>query len=152
MEISHYEVTVRYQLMPECLSGVTTILATSTERLAKFELRFLLAVSAVKVNNESAAFTAENGVLTVTPKDAIEPGADLLVVVSYYDSPANHSDGWGWEHTPGGAVVVSSPQWLYPSADGRTEWATQSVQIVVPKGLKVEPVAADSDRLVEQLC
>ncbi|WP_405060762.1 hypothetical protein OG474_03750 [Kribbella sp. NBC_01505] len=79
LEVSHYAVNIRYQLTPEVLSGVTTILATASRKLPAFNLQFLLAVSSVTVNNEPAEYTSKDGTLTVAPKTAVPAGADLVI-------------------------------------------------------------------------
>ncbi|WP_165956543.1 M1 family metallopeptidase [Kribbella antibiotica] len=139
-EVSHYGVNLRYQLAPEVLSGTTTILGRATRTLPTFDLHFLLTVSSVSVNNEPAAFTSKDGILKVTPKRSIEEGDDLVVVVRYRDNPSDRtgdgSGGWGWKRTPTGVVSVGSPEWWFPTAFDPADRATQSVVIVVPKGLQ----------------
>ncbi|MFC0107798.1 M1 family metallopeptidase [Kibdelosporangium aridum] len=138
INVTHYDVNLRYQPEPELLSGVTTILATATRTVSQFDLHLLLGVSSVSVNNEPAAFTAKDGKLTVTPKPPVAAGADLLVVVRYRDNPAKHpphpEHGWGWRHSPTGAVAVASSAWWYPSSFNPADRATFDVSVTVPRG------------------
>ncbi|WP_410657575.1 M1 family metallopeptidase [Amycolatopsis sp. lyj-112] len=143
LNVTHYALDLRYQSAPETLSGVATILATATRELPEFDLHFLLAVSSVSVNNEPAEFSAKDGRLTVTPATPVADGADLLIVVRYRDNPANYppggEHGWGWRHSPTGAVAVASSPWWYPSSFDPADKATFDVSIIVPRG--VEAVA-----------
>ncbi|WP_328609411.1 M1 family metallopeptidase [Amycolatopsis sp. NBC_00345] len=141
LDVSHYSVNLDYRPDSDTLAGVTTILGTATQALSRFELRFLLDVSSISVNNEPAAFTTKDGKLTVTPKKPVASGGDLIVVVRYHDNPGKHpggdGQGWGWLRTPTGAVAVESAAWWYPSAVDEADQATLDLTAVVPTGVEV---------------
>ena len=52
-DVSHYDIRLRYDPAIDKLSGTTTILATATQDLSRFNLDFLLDVASVRVNGWS---------------------------------------------------------------------------------------------------
>ncbi|RJQ81004.1 M1 family peptidase [Pseudonocardiaceae bacterium YIM PH 21723] len=139
INVGHYSVDLNYRPSTDVLSGVTTILSTATRDLAQFDLKFLLKVSSVSVNNEPATYSVKDGKLSITPKKPLANGADMIVVVRYSDTPGARDDGlgFGWLRTPTGAVAVGSPAYWYPSAVDQADQATLDLSAVVPTGVEV---------------
>ncbi|TDD61394.1 M1 family peptidase [Kribbella antibiotica] len=139
-DVSHYDISLKYQPKTDLLTGTTTILAKASQELSSFNLDFLLKVTSVKVNNEPAEFTTDGGELKVTPKTAVADDEDLVVVVTYSDTPAKYRlDGKeGWVRTPTGALAAREPNiapWWFPSNNHPLDKATHDVNIAVPAGL-----------------
>lgn len=140
-DATHYDIRVNYQPSTDVLSGTTTILATATQDLTRFNLDFLLKVSSVRVNNALAAHRTKGGELTVTPAAPIRKGTALTIVVRYSDTPAQYElYGYNaWKRTATGALAVDQPQmapWWYPSNDHPRDKATFDVAIEVPTGVE----------------
>jgi aminopeptidase N len=139
-DVAHYDIRLTYQPATDLLSGTTTITATATQDLARFNLDFGLKVNSVRVNNAVAAFTndpADKSELQVTPANPIAKGLPITVVVNYADTPSKVViDGFtAWKKTSDGALAVDEPQiaeWWYPSNDHPTDKATFDVSVEVP--------------------
>ena len=140
-DVSHYDIRLRYQPASDLLSGTTTILATTTQDLSRFNLDFLLRVSSVLVNNVPAAFSTDGGELTVTPAAVLRAGQDFIVVVRYSDTPEPYRlyGNASWFRTATGAVAANGPHiapWWFPSNDHPRDKATFDVSIAVPPGVE----------------
>jgi aminopeptidase N len=137
-DVSHYDIRLTYQPATDRLSGTTTILATTTEELASFDLDFGLRTNSVLVNNRPAAFrSGPAGELVVTPDAPLPAKKAITVVVNYADTPSKVViNGFtAWKKTPDGALAVDEPynaQWWYPSNDHPTDKATYDVSVQVP--------------------
>ena len=139
-DIAHYDIRLTYQPATDLLSGTTTITATATQDLSRFDLDFGLKVNSVLVNNAVAGFAndaADHSELVVTPATALTKGQSLTIVVNYADTPSKVViDGYtAWKKTADGALAVDEPQnaeWWYPSNDHPTDKATFDVSVEVP--------------------
>ncbi|RLK54175.1 M1 family metallopeptidase [Actinokineospora cianjurensis] len=139
-DVSHYDIRLTYQPTTDVLSGTTTITATTTQELSRFNLDFGLRVSSVLVNNVAATFSANaagDGELVVTPARPLAKGAPVTVVVAYNDRPSTVKiNGFtSWVKTADGALAVNEPEiasWWYPSNDHPTDKATFDVSVEVP--------------------
>jgi hypothetical protein len=81
-DVSHYDIRLRYTPATDRLTGTTTILATATQDLSRFNLDFILDVSSIYVNNRPATFAREGDhELVVTPARDIAAGGAMTVVV-----------------------------------------------------------------------
>ncbi|WP_026424162.1 M1 family metallopeptidase [Actinokineospora inagensis] len=142
-DVSHYDIRLTYQPATDVLAGTTTITATTTQELSRFDLDFGLKVTSVLVNNVPATFSANaagDGELIVTPAKSLAKGQSITVVVAYSDRPSTvQIDGEnGWTKLPDGALGVNEPQsaaWWYPSNDHPTDKATFDVSVEVPDGV-----------------
>lgn len=143
-DVSHYDIRLTYQPATDELSGTTTILATTTEELSRFDLDFGLRTNSVLVNNVPATFQVdpdENGELIVTPAKPLAAHQPITVVVNYADTPSKVViDGYtAWKKTPDGALAVDEPQnaqWWHPSNDHPTDKATYDIAVQVPDGVE----------------
>ncbi|MER6595092.1 M1 family metallopeptidase [Micromonospora purpureochromogenes] len=142
-DVSHYDVRLRYEPATDRLTGTTTILATATQDLSRFNLDFLLDVESVRVNGWSAAHTREGThELVVTAPRAIVKGQLLTIVVRYSGVPSETLVGGytGWTRTDDGALAVNEPEsawWWFPANDHPLDKATFDVSVSVPAGVEV---------------
>jgi aminopeptidase N len=143
--VSHYDIRLRYTPSEDRLAGVTTITLTPSMQLSRFNLDFVLAVSAVTVNGERAMFAREGQhELVITPISSLPEGTEVQVVVSYEDVPSRvRVQGLrrtGWWRTADGAIGAGAPEnawWWYPSNDHPMDKATHAVTVTVPEGVTV---------------
>jgi aminopeptidase N len=144
-DVAHYDIRISYNPTTDLVSGTTTILATATQDLNRFNLDFLLKVKSVRVNNAVARFrSTSDGELAVTPARTLPRGSNLLIVVQYSDVPSNPAYqlyGFNsWTRTSDGALAVNEPQiapWWYPSNNHPTDKATFDVSVAVPEGVEI---------------
>ncbi|OKJ09231.1 M1 family metallopeptidase [Kitasatospora sp. CB01950] len=141
--VSHYDIRLKYQPTTDELEGTTTILATTTENLSRFNLDFVLKVSEVLVNGRPATFaTSGDQELEITPARPLPKGTPVTVVVRYKDVPsaATLYDYSAWHRTPDGGVVSGEPYgstWWFPNNDHPSNKATYDVSVMVPNGTQV---------------
>jgi aminopeptidase N len=141
-DVGHYDIRLRYTPATDKLTGTTTILATATEDLSRFNLDFVLDVSSVRVNNRPATFAREGDhELVVTPARTLAKGAAITIVVQYSGVPSSKvAAGYtAWTRTPDGALAVGEPEiawWWYPSNDHPSDKATFDVSVSVPDGVE----------------
>ncbi|MFD9690453.1 M1 family metallopeptidase [Kitasatospora sp. NPDC059088] len=141
--VSHYDIRLKYQPATDELEGTTTILATATQDLSRFNLDFALNVSEVLVNGRAAAFaTSGEQELEITPARPLAKGSQATVVVRYKGVPSTVKKyGFtAWHRTPDGAVAADEPEaawWWYPSNDHPSNKATYDVSVLVPDGNQV---------------
>jgi len=143
-DVTGYDIGVRYDPPTGRLEGHTTVTATATESLSRFDLDLRLPASAVTVNDQPAAIHQDNGELQVTPATPVQSGTPMTVRVDYAGVPSNVSGGPGvpspWVRTPDGAIAVGEPDiaaWWYPSNDHPSDKATFTITAVVPAGLQM---------------
>ncbi|HEU5471997.1 MAG TPA: M1 family metallopeptidase [Actinophytocola sp.] len=144
-DVSHYDIRLTYQPSGDLLSGTTTILATATQDLDRFNLDFLLRVSSVRVNNAPARIAShQDGELAVVPSRPVPRGGAMTIVVRYADVPSNPNYtlyGFNlWTRTPTGALASNAPQtaaWWFPSNNTMTDKATFDVSVAAPDGVEV---------------
>jgi aminopeptidase N len=141
-DVGHYDIRLRYTPATDRLTGTTTILATATQDLSRFNLDFLLDVSSIQVNNRPATFSREGDhELVVTPARTVAAGGALTVVVQYAGVPSTKvGAGYtAWIRTPDGAMAVGEPEiawWWFPSNDHPSDKATFDVSVSVPEGVE----------------
>ncbi len=152
-DVAHYDLRLDYSQNGKVV-GKTTIEATTTQRLRRFDLDFRrLTVRSLRVDGRPAAFRRKGQELIISPIEALEDGADFEVVVRYSGKPrpVHDPDGTieGWVPTADGAHVVGEPQgspsW-FPCNDHPTDKATYQFHLTVPDDL----VAVANGILVDQ--
>ncbi|MGW4898492.1 M1 family metallopeptidase [Kitasatospora sp. NPDC004240] len=142
-DVSHYDIRLKYQPDTDRIEGTTTILATATQNLSRFNLDFALDVSQVLVNGRVAKFAATGEQeLEITPDRPLARGAGATVVVRYSGIPSEvkRYGFTAWLRTPDGGVVAGEPEgawWWFPSNDHPTDKATFDVSVQVPDGTQV---------------
>jgi aminopeptidase N len=141
-DVSHYDIRLRYTPATDTLTGTTTILATATQDLSRFNLDFVLDTASVRVNNRPATFAREGDhELVVTPARTVANGQAMTIVVQYSGVPSTKvAAGFtAWTRTPDGALAVGEPEiawWWYPSNDHPSDKATFDVSVSVPDGVE----------------
>ncbi|GAA2640212.1 M1 family metallopeptidase [Paractinoplanes durhamensis] len=141
-DVGHYDIRLRYTPATDKLTGTTTILATATQDLNRFNLDFVLDVSSIYVNNRPATFAREGDhELVVTPARTVSTGGAMTVVVQYSGVPSTKvAAGFtAWTKTADGALAIGEPEiawWWFPSNDHPTDKATFDVSVAVPTGVE----------------
>ncbi len=144
-DVDHYDVGLRYE-PPVAVAGDTTITATATRRLPRFNLDFVgLDVESVTVDGAPAEFRRTGDELVVTPKQPIKRGASFDVRVRYAGEPepgtiAGLGSGAanGWIPTDDGVVTLNEPDGasrIFPANDHPTDKATYTFRLDVPSSL-----------------
>ncbi|MGB8961214.1 MAG: M1 family metallopeptidase [Pseudonocardiaceae bacterium] len=143
-DVTAYDIGVRYDPPTDRLEGHTTVTATATESLSRFDLDLRLPASAVTVDDRPAAIHQNGGELQVTPAVPVLAGTPMTVRVDYAGTPSSVSGAAGmpspWVRTTDGALAVGEPDiapWWYPSNDHPSDKATFTITAVVPAGLQV---------------
>lgn len=143
-DVAHYDLRLSYDPATDELWGTTTIQATTTQKLSRFNLDFLLHPSSVRVNNAPAHFVSQaDGELVVTPARSLAANSRMTVTVTYRDNPDKYlrygKDSW----IPGDGtwmLIADEPHiapWWYPSNDHPSDKATYDISMAAPPGLEV---------------
>ncbi|MEV0316617.1 M1 family metallopeptidase [Nonomuraea fuscirosea] len=143
-DVAHYDLVVDYVPTTKRLTGVTTIKATATQDLSRFNLDLSgLDVREVSVDGSPARFGRQGDELTVRPAKTIADRARFTVRVAYSGTPKPAKDSanlgtYGFVPTSDGAFVASEPNgsktW-FPNNDHPSDKATYDFTITVPTGL-----------------
>ena len=141
---------------PGRIDGTTTVEATATQRLSRFDLDLAgLDVSRVTVDGHRAE-VARRGQreLVVTPTEPIESGADFTAEVTYGGVPqlqdAIDDIEPGWVDDGHEVYVIGEPYGaasFFPVNDHPSDKATYELRITAPGGLEV----AANGRLAERV-
>ena len=137
----HYTVDLHYDPQNNSLEARTTVAATATQNLSRFDLDLRgLHVEAVTVNGDPASSKRDGQELVITPSAGLPEGSGFTVVVDYRGHPNYVLDPDkskdGWIPTDDGAFVVNEPQgsptW-YPVNDTLKDKATYDFFITLPR-------------------
>src|SRR3954471_2964755 len=110
-DATHYELRVTYQPRTNRLVGRTTMQATATQDLSRFDLDLRgLTVRGVLVDGHRASWRRYDHELVVTPPQGLPVGTAFATTVQYDGVPRTLPDGSGFIHTRDGAVVVGQPE------------------------------------------
>jgi aminopeptidase N len=143
-DVQHYDLDLR--ITPKrkpVLAGTTTITATATQALSRFDLDLTgLTVTRVTLDGATAAFSREPGKLVVTPPKPLARGARFAVGVTYSGTPKSVNDHvlgrYGWIRTGDGVFTGDEPDgahsW-FPSNDHPQDKATFGFRVTVPRDL-----------------
>lgn len=143
IDVLHYDVRDRYRFDSGRLSGRTTLTLRATEDLSRFNLDFLLDVTAVRVDGTRASFDRRRGhELRITPRAPLRAGRTITVEVRYSGRPADEKylGESNWLADSREVVTVNEPHmapWWFPANDHPRDKATIDVRITVPKRLQV---------------
>ncbi len=144
-DVGHYSLVFSYDPATRRFDGTTTIRATATQNLSRFDLDLRgFEIGHLTVNGAPATFTRDGQELIITPAAGLPAGAAFTVVVAYRGIPSvvTDPDGSieGWVPTDDGAFVVGEPQgspaW-YPVNDNPRDKATYDFAATVPAGITV---------------
>ncbi|HET6704691.1 M1 family metallopeptidase [Amycolatopsis sp.] len=144
-DVGHYDIRLAFTPETGAIDATTTVLATATQNLSRFDLDFQgpLTISKLSVNGRNAAFTRSGAQeLVITPPEGLRKGSPFVVSVSYSGVPRKIDDPAlgvsGWVATKDGAVALNQPigaATYYPVNDTPTDKATYTQAITVPAGL-----------------
>jgi aminopeptidase N len=139
-DVAHYDVRDTMRLASGRVSGSTTIRATATSALSRFNLDLLLAVDSVTVDGHSAVFTRPSRhELQVTPPAPIAAGEEFTVRVVHHGRPGRITFGGekSWFGNAGEAVAMNEPHiaaWWFAGNDHPSDKASFDIRIRVPRG------------------
>ena len=128
------------------LTATTTIEATATQALSRFNLDFAgFEITSLTVNDEAAEFERKGQELTVIPAQPLENGEKFIVSISYEGIPdAMQSQALpfptGWIVYENGIFVLSEPDGsasFYPVNDHPLDKALYTIIVTVPKPYEV---------------
>ncbi|GHG31227.1 MULTISPECIES: M1 family metallopeptidase [Amycolatopsis] len=146
-DVGHYDIRLAFSPGTGAIDATTTIFATATQDLSRFDLDFQgpLTISKLSVNGRNAAFTRSGAQeLVITPPYGLRKGSPFVVSVSYAGVPQKIDDPAlgvsGWVATKDGAVALNQPigaATYYPVNDTTDDKATYTQTITVPAGLTV---------------
>nr|WP_249416428.1 M1 family metallopeptidase [Streptomyces sp. TS71-3] len=144
--VRHYTLDFDWQAPRTPFEATTTIRATATQALSRFDLDFAgNTLHTVRVNGEPAAFQRDGDELVVTPAAPIADGSTFTVTVSYTADPAQtrHRDDaisdYGWIPTPDGTILYPQPngaKMIFPADDHPSLRAPFTFHITTPPDLK----------------
>lgn len=154
-DVQHY--TLELTWLPEdgSLVGTTTIEASATQDLSRFDLDLSgLDVISVVVEGKTAEVARVDRELVVTPPSAIASGTSFTTVVSYAGEPRPVNQGTdlfdvGWQTDGREAFVVSEPAGaatFFPVNDHPSDKATYTLKVTAP----ADQVVAANGLLVAQ--
>ncbi|MBE1496062.1 aminopeptidase N [Amycolatopsis lexingtonensis] len=146
-DVGHYDIRLGFSPGTGAIDATTTILATATQDLSRFDLDFQgpLAISKLSVNGRNAGYTRSGAQeLVITPPGGLRKGSEFTVSVTYAGVPEKIDDPAlgvsGWVATKDGAVALNQPigaATYYPVNDTPDDKATYTQTITVPAGLTV---------------
>lgn len=141
-DVSHYAISDSYVISSDSLKGHTTVTATATQDLTRFDLDIVLKVDSVEVDGKPAKFKAEPHELVITPAKRISEGSSFTVRVAYHGTPHeivfDGESPWIWDGRE--ALSTNEPHvapWWFAANDHPTDKATYDITITVPKGNQV---------------
>ncbi|MEM8925691.1 MAG: M1 family metallopeptidase [Actinomycetota bacterium] len=146
-DVLAYDLDLTWEPEGERLDGVTTITATATQTLARFNLDLTgLTVDGVSIDGTDAGFEHVDPELAITPAAPIAEGATFTVAVTYGGTPtADRAAGLvsipsGWHTRDGYAYVAGEPiaaATFHPANDHPSDKASFTYRITAPSALTV---------------
>ncbi|MER5472862.1 M1 family metallopeptidase [Streptomyces sp. NPDC002685] len=144
-EVSRYILDFDWQAPKTPFEASTTIRATATQALSRFDLDFAgNTLHTVTVNGRTAAAERDGDELVITPKTPLARGRAFTVKVTYTADPTQirHRDDaiadYGWIPTPDGTVLYPQPdgaKMIFPSNDHPSRRAPITFRVTTPAGL-----------------
>ncbi|MFD1114700.1 M1 family metallopeptidase [Sphaerisporangium aureirubrum] len=145
-DVGHYSLKLSYDPPTKNLSGTTSVQATASQALSRFDLDLHgFTVKKVTVDGAAATFAREGDELVVTPATVIGKDARFTVAVDYAGKPdpvrnSSNLGTYGFIPTKDGAFVTSEPNgaktW-FPCNDHPADKATFDFDVSVPAGTTV---------------
>ncbi|MPZ64809.1 MAG: M1 family peptidase [Pseudonocardiaceae bacterium] len=138
-DVRRYDIELHYDPSSDRLTGRTTITASVSRNLSRFNLDLALPASAVQVDGARAEHTQTGTELVVTPDRALVSGNTMTVRVDYAGAPSQTGADSPWVRTADGAVAVGEPEvaaWWFPSNDHPVDKANVAVTVTVPRGVE----------------
>ncbi len=138
-DVRRYDIDLHYDPSSDRLTGRTTITATVTRNLSRFNLDLALPASTVQVDGARADHTQAGTELVVTPDRTLTSGDTMTVRVDYAGVPSQTGPDSPWVRTADGALAVGQPEiaaWWFPSNDHPVDKANVAVTVTVPPGVE----------------
>ncbi|WP_405926317.1 M1 family metallopeptidase [Streptomyces sp. NBC_00035] len=155
-EVSRYTLDFDWQAPKTPFEASTTIKATATQALSRFNLDFAgNTLHEVTVNGRPAATVRDGDELVITPASALARGKAFTVKVTYTADPTQirHRDDaiedYGWIPTPDGTVLYPQPngaKMIFPANDHPSRRAPITFRITTPAGLSAVANGRLTDR------
>lgn len=139
-DVLSYDLVLDYSVETNKLSGTATLRVVAREALDRLTLDlYALRVSKVTVDGaQPGRYSQRPGRLVVKTRREVQPGQELVVVVTYAGTPRPMPgpDGEaGWEELADGVIVASqphgAPSW-YPCNDRPSDKAPYRISLTVP--------------------
>ena len=155
----HYDVAMTYTGPGRLVVGTTTMTATATHDLRRFDLDFDgNRVTGIDVDGAPASYGRRHSKLVITPSTALAKGSSFVVTVDYVANPrARHScivpddtSRSAWIPTTGGFYIAGQPSCtnsVFPSNDHPSDKASYGFKITVPRRL----TAVASGKLMQRI-
>ena len=152
-DVEHYDLDLTWRADEGILDGVTTVTATATQDLSRFNLDLAgMDVRAVTVEGQAARVRRSERELVVTPARPLPIGETFTTVVTYSGRPSPLDEGTelfdlGWQIDGREAFVVSEPSGastFFPVNDHPTDKATYTFRVTAPE----DQTVATNGRLV----
>jgi aminopeptidase N len=140
-DVAHYALELVWHPDDGVLDGVTTITATASQDLSRFNLDLVgLEVESVTVNDAEARVTRAERELEVTPAEPLAEGTTFTTIVTYRGAPQLTGEGTelfdvGWQTDGREAFVVGEPggaATFFPVNDHPIDKATYTFDITAP--------------------
>ncbi|WP_428956019.1 M1 family metallopeptidase [Streptomyces sp. cg35] len=154
--VRHYTLDFDWRAPRTPFAAVTTIRATATQALSRFNLDFAgNTLRSVTVDGRPAQTRRDGDELVVTPKSPLRSGGSFTVRVGYTADPTQtrHRDDaiedYGWIPTPDGTVLYPQPngaKLVFPADDHPSRRARFTFHVTTPAGL----TAVAGGRLVDR--
>ncbi|MER5406582.1 M1 family metallopeptidase [Streptomyces sp. NPDC002769] len=143
--VSRYLLDFDWQAPGTPFEAATTVKATATQTLSRFDLDFAgNTLHTVTVNGTTATAVRDGDELVITPAEPLARGKPFTVKVTYTADPTQirHRDDaiedYGWIPTPDGTVLYPQPdgaKMIFPSNDHPSRRAPITFHITTPPGL-----------------
>ena len=143
-DVTNYDLALRWTPATKAIAAETTVTASATMALSRFNLDLAgpMKVSAVNVNGAPARFTRSGAQeLVITPRAGLPKGSRFTVAVTYGGVPRRIDDPAlgrsGWMATSDGAISLNQPfgaATYYPVNDTPRDKATYTHRLTVPTG------------------
>ncbi|MEU7334588.1 M1 family metallopeptidase [Streptomyces sp. NPDC007074] len=143
--VTRYLLDFDWQAPGTPFEAATTVRATATQALSRFDLDFAgNTLHTVTVNGTTATAVRDGDELVITPAEPLPEGRPFTVKVTYTADPGQmrHRDDaiedYGWIPTPDGTVLYPQPdgaKMIFPSNDHPSLRAPVTFHITTPPGL-----------------
>ncbi|MFE2697494.1 M1 family metallopeptidase [Streptomyces mirabilis] len=144
-KVNRYLLDFDWQAPRTPFEAATTIEATATQALSRFDLDFAgNTLHTVTVDGTTAKAVRDGDELVITPAKPLAKGKPFTVKVTYTADPTRtrHRDDaiedYGWIPTPDGTVLYPQPngaKMIFPSNDHPSQRAPITFRIITPPGL-----------------
>lgn len=147
-DVEEYDVSLDWDPTTGALTGETTITATATQNLSRFNLDLVgMTVDDITVDGADASFDHQSPELAISPAAALADGQSFEVTVRYHGVPAAHSSATagspipsGWHTREDYAYVAGEPisaSTYHPVNEHPSDKATFVHRITAPSDLTV---------------